>query len=69
MGAPGKMLNTLEKQKKSFEVFNQTTELLSIKDLAETIGKNARKTILDQYSPDVVKEKYLITYKKLLNLA
>ena len=31
------------KQKKSFEVFNQTTELLSIKDLAETIGKNARK--------------------------
>ena len=31
------------KQKKSFEVFNQTTELLSIKFLAETIGKNARK--------------------------
>ena len=31
------------KQKKSFEVFNQTTELLSIKDLAETIVKNARK--------------------------
>ena len=31
------------KQKNSFEVFNQTTELLSIKFLAETIGKNARK--------------------------
>ena len=31
------------KQKKSFEVFNQTTELLSIKYLAETIVKNARK--------------------------
>lgn len=31
------------KQKKSFEVFNQTTELLSIKYLAETIGKKARK--------------------------
>ena len=31
------------KQKKTFEVFNQTTELLSIKYLAKTIGKNARK--------------------------
>ena len=31
------------KQKKSFEVFNQTSELLSIRFLAETISKNAIK--------------------------
>ncbi len=31
------------KQKKSFEVFNQTSQLLTIKYLAETIVKNAKK--------------------------
>ena len=31
------------KQKKTFEVFNQTTELLSIKYLAKTIESNSKK--------------------------
>ena len=51
------------------EFVNNILILLRQPKLREFIGKNARKTILDQYSPDVVKEKYLITYKKLLNLA
>ena len=38
------MVNLIKyKQKKSFEVFNQTTELLGIKYLGTTISKNAKK--------------------------
>ena len=51
------------KQKKSFEVFNQTSELLSIRFLAETISKNAIKLGLKSRvkfikNPRVEKEKH-----------
>ena len=52
---------------KSDSDFEKNVELLiNNPELRIYIGKNARKSILDNFSSEIVKEMYLNTYTKLL---